>query len=57
MTDEQRVMKQLLEEHCRRIGVTLVKLLSWDRRIDEPLGDCIERLYKKVEADQTRKVR
>lgn len=48
-TEDQREMKALLEEHCDKIGCSLVSFLSRFRKPDEPVGKLIERAYEWLE--------
>ena len=48
-TEEQRMMRDLLMEHCDKIGTSLVGFLSVHVRPSEPVGKLIERVYALVE--------
>lgn len=50
LTEEQKEMKELIEEHCAKIGISLVGYLRrWCRKVDEPIGELIERVYAALE--------
>ena len=48
-TEEQKVMKELIEEVCAKWGISFISLLSQHRRVDEPVGELIERVYRGIE--------
>ncbi len=52
---EQKVMKELIAEHAFSQGMSLVFFLSQFRRVGEPIGDLIERVYKAIEKSQKMK--
>lgn len=55
MTEDQRAMKELLEDYCVKLNVSLVSFLAHYRKVDEPIGDLIERVYTVVEEVESRK--
>ncbi len=55
VTEDQKAMKELLEAYAIEHGMSLVSLLARYRRVDEPLPDLIERVYKKVEEAEGRR--
>lgn len=55
MTDDQKVMKELLEDYACEHGMSIVTFLAQYRRVDEPFGDLIERVYKKIEDAESKK--
>lgn len=56
MNDDERAMKELLEEWClREEGTSLIYFLSKHRRPDEPVLELIRRVYKAVECQAPKK--
>ncbi len=57
MTEDQKAMRELLEGWCLDHGMTLVSLLSRYRRVDEPMGVLVERVYLLIEKSQEKSAR
>ena len=57
MTEDQKAKKELLEEHCRSLGISLVPFLARYRMEGESVVEVLDRVYAIVEQEQQEEMR